>query len=194
MITKDILMVGIGGQGIITASDIICNVAINSGLDVKKSEIHGMSQRGGCVNSHIRFGEKVYSPLINKHGANFIIAFEQLETLRYLDYIKDGCTLIASTEKIYPPSVNLGIEDYPDNVIDSVRHLFSRVIIIDCLKFYEQIKDKRLMNMALLGGLSKCLSFTEDVWIRVIKESFKESLVEINVRAFKWGVNFLKEV
>jgi indolepyruvate ferredoxin oxidoreductase beta subunit len=185
-------MVGIGGQGIITASDILCNVAVRSGLDVKKSEIHGMSQRGGGVNTHVRFGEKVYSPLISKSSADFIIAFEQLETLRYLDYIKDGCTLITNTEKIYPPSVNLGVDAYPDNIIDSIKHLFSRVIVIDCIVFSEQIKDKKLINMAILGGVSTFLPFLDEIWIEVIKESFRGSLVERNVRAFRWGVNFVK--
>lgn len=191
MTANNILMVGVGGQGIIKASDILCNVAMKAGLDVKKSEIHGMSQRGGCVNSHVRFGEKIYSPLINKNGANFLISFEQMEILRYLDYIKTGCTLIANTEKIYPPSVNLGIDIYPGDIIDRIRHLFSKVIIIDSSEFSKQIRDNRLMNMALLGALSTCLPFLEDLWKSVIEDTFKAPLDELNMRAFKWGIEFI---
>ena len=116
METKGILLAGVGGQGILLASDILCRVFMAAGLDVKKSEVHGMAQRGGCVTSHVRYVEKVHSPLAKKNDIDVLVSFEQMDTLRYLDYVKESGTVIINTEKIYPPAVNLVEAPYPANV------------------------------------------------------------------------------
>ncbi len=113
-----ILLVGVGGQGIIRASDILSVALMNAGYDVKKSEVHGMAQRGGCVSSHVRFGNKVYSPLSKKGDVDILMSFEKMETLRYLDYLKKDGTVIINNEEIYPPAVNLGEAPYPSGVDD----------------------------------------------------------------------------
>jgi hypothetical protein len=127
METKGILIVGVGGQGVLRASDILSRVLMISGLDVKKSEVHGMAQRGGCVTSHVRYGEKVYSPLAKKHDCDVMISFEKMETLRYLDYLKQDGAVIVNTEEIYPPAVNLGALPYPQGVMEKIRSCFEKV-------------------------------------------------------------------
>ena len=127
METKGILLAGVGGQGILRASDILCRVFMAAGLDVKKSEVHGMAQRGGCVTSHVRYGEKVHSPLAKKNDIDILVSFEKMDTLRYLDYVKETGTVIINTEEIYPPAVNLGEAPYPANVAEMVRRFFPKV-------------------------------------------------------------------
>jgi indolepyruvate ferredoxin oxidoreductase beta subunit len=115
--TKGVLIAGVGGQGIVLAGDILCQVMMTSGLDVKKSEVHGMAQRGGSVTSHVRFGQKVYSPIAGKNDVDFLVSFEKMDTLRYLDFLKPEGMVIINSEEIYPPAVNLGDAVYPDNVV-----------------------------------------------------------------------------
>ncbi|HEX7504524.1 MAG TPA: indolepyruvate oxidoreductase subunit beta, partial [Syntrophales bacterium] len=117
---KSLLLAGVGGQGILLASDIICKVMMDKGYDVKKSEVHGMAQRGGCVTSHVRYGKKVYSPLARKGDIDMIVSFEKLESLRYLDYLKSGGMVLVNDEEIYPPSVNLGDADYPNDIYATI--------------------------------------------------------------------------
>src|SRR5271157_2158299 len=128
---RSILLAGVGGQGILRASDILCHVMMEAGLDVKKSEVHGMAQRGGCVTSHVRYGNKVYSPIARKGGVDFLVSFEKLETLRYLDFLKPRGGIIISEREIYPPSVNLGDASYPDNIIQMVKKTFKRVKVVN---------------------------------------------------------------
>nr|HPQ61232.1 indolepyruvate oxidoreductase subunit beta [Syntrophales bacterium] len=118
---RSILIAGVGGQGVLKASDILSAVIIEAGLDVKKSEVHGMAQRGGCVTSHVRYGKRVFSPLARKGDVDVLLSFEKLETLRYLDYLNDEGRVIINDLEVYPPSVNMGEAEYPENVIDLVR-------------------------------------------------------------------------
>jgi indolepyruvate ferredoxin oxidoreductase beta subunit len=121
---KSLLLAGVGGQGILLASDIICKVMMEKGCDVKKSEVHGMAQRGGCVTSQFRYGGKVFSALARKGDVDIIVSFEKLEALRYLDYLKPGGLVIVNDEEIYPPSVNLGEADYPEGIFETLRARF----------------------------------------------------------------------
>ncbi len=187
--TKGILIAGVGGQGILRASDIVSRVAMAAGLDVKKSEVHGMAQRGGCVTSHVRYGENVHSPLAKKHDVDILISFEKIETLRYLDYLRDNGSIIINTEEIYPPAVNLGDAIYPTDIIERVKRLFEKVKVVDAATLALQAGNIRTVNAVLLGTLSTCLAFSNKTWEKVFKESFPPKLVDVNMEAFRLGRN-----
>ena len=182
-----IYMVGVGGQGIIRASDILCEVAMRSGFDVKKSEVHGMAQRGGSVTSHVRYGEKVYSPLSAKGDIDILVAFERLEVLRYLDYIRAGGRVIVSKQELYPPIVNLGEADYPENVADTVRRWTPLVQEMDAVQIAVDAGNTKTENTAVLGALSVWLDFNEQIWDAVFREAFPAKVLEANLKAFSEG-------
>jgi len=179
-----ILLVGVGGQGIIRASDILSVALMNAGYDVKKSEVHGMAQRGGCVSSHVRFGKKVYSPLSKKGDVDILISFEKMETLRYLDYPKKDGTVIINNEEIYPPAVNLGEAPYPADVDEYVKQHFSDVKIIDASEIALQNGDHRMANTIMLAVLSSYLDLTMDTWDAVFRSTFKEKAALKNLDVF----------
>jgi indolepyruvate ferredoxin oxidoreductase beta subunit len=187
---KSILLAGVGGQGILRASDILCLAFMATGLDVKKSEVHGMAQRGGCVTSHVRYGAKVYSPIAKKGDVDILVSFEKLETLRYLDYLKADAVVIINEEEIYPPSVNLGEAVYPLNIVDQISKYFKSVKCVDALDIARRAGNVRAVNTALLGALSNHLKITDDVWSRVLKESFPEKALKANLHAFNLGKSF----
>ena len=182
-----IYMVGVGGQGIIRASDILCEVAMRAGFDVKKSEVHGMAQRGGSVTSHVRYGEKVYSPLSAKGNVDVLVAFERLEVLRYLDYIRPGGRVIMSKQELYPPSVNLGEAAYPENVADTVRRWTPHVREVDAVQIAVAAGNIKTENTAVLGALSVWLDFDEQIWDAVFREAFPAKVLEANLKAFSAG-------
>ena len=185
--TKGILLAGVGGQGVLLASDILCRVFMAAGLDVKKSEVHGMAQRGGCVTSHVRYGEKVHSPLAKKNNIDVLVSFEQMETLRYLDYVKESGTVIINTEEIYPPAVNRGEAPYPANVVETVRLFFTTVVPVDATALSLRAGNMRAVNTVLLGALSSCLNLSLGLWEKVLQESFPTKLVGVNQKAFTMG-------
>ncbi len=185
--TRSILLAGVGGQGIIRASDILCQVMIEVGLDTKKSEVHGMAQRGGCVTSHVRFGEKVYSPIAKRSDIDILLSFEKLESLRYFDFIKRDGTVIINDVEIYPPSVNLGDAGYPQNIVDIVKQTFKRVKLVNARDIAEQAGNIRTENIALLGVLSLYLPVDVGVWEKVLHASFPKKVVESNLIAFRLG-------
>jgi indolepyruvate ferredoxin oxidoreductase beta subunit len=187
---KSILLAGVGGQGILRASDILCLAFMATGLDVKKSEVHGMAQRGGCVTSHVRFGSTVYSPIAKKGDVDILVSFEKLETLRYLDYLKAEAVVIINEEEIYPPSVNLGESIYPVNIVEHISKYFKSVKCVDALEIARRAGNARAVNTALLGALSNNLKITDDVWNRVLKESFPEKALKANLQAFNLGKSF----
>ena len=187
MKTKGILLAGVGGQGVLLASDILCRVFIAAGLDVKKSEVHGMAQRGGCVTSHVRYGEKVHSPLSKKNDIDVLVSFEQMDTLRYLDYVKESGTVIINTEKIYPPAVNLGESPYPANAAETVRLFITKVVPIDAVALALRAGNIRAVNTVLLGALSTCLNLSLGLWEKVLQESFPTKLFGANREAFRVG-------
>jgi len=184
---KSILLAGVGGQGILRASDILCLAFMTAGLDVKKSEVHGMAQRGGCVTSHVRYGSKVYSPITKKGDVDILVSFEKLETLRYLDYLKADGTVIINEEEIYPPSVNLGDAVYPLNVVEVTSQYFRKVKVVNALDLARKAGNARAVNTALLGVLSNDLKLADDIWDRALKESFPAKALKANLQAFNLG-------
>ncbi len=184
---KSILLAGVGGQGILRASDIIAAALMASGFDVKKSEVHGMAQRGGCVTSHVRYGEKVYSPLAEKGGVDILLSFESLETLRYLDYLKPGARVIINEEEIYPPSVNLGEAEYPKNIVETVRKYFKDVTTVKAGELALQAGNVRTANTVMLGVVSQFMDVSPDTWEEIITSSFPKKLVALNLSAFHLG-------
>ncbi len=187
--THSILLAGVGGQGILRASDILSLVMIEAGYDARKSEVHGMAQRGGSVTSHVRYGKKVYSPIAKKGDVDILVSFEKLETLRYLDFLKPEGKVIINDEEIYPPSVNLGEAEYPKNVVDSVKIYFNDIKAINASEMAYKAGDIRTVNTAILGVLSLYLDIGTDLWENVLCKSFPEKIFKQNLNAFNLGRN-----
>jgi indolepyruvate ferredoxin oxidoreductase beta subunit len=183
----NILLSGVGGQGILVASQILAEAALAAGYDVKKAEVHGMAQRGGSVSSHVRFGEEVYSPLITKHEADFLVAFEPLEALRYLNYLRPGGTVVLNEQKILPQSVRIGDAIYPANIPEICRHVAGEVIAVNASAKAGQLGDRRVVNVFLLGMLSRFLCLPEECWLETIRQRVPVKSVLINHKAFKQG-------
>jgi indolepyruvate ferredoxin oxidoreductase beta subunit len=184
---KSILLAGVGGQGILRASDIICMAVMEAGFDTKKSEVHGMAQRGGCVTSHVRYGAKVYSPLARKGDVDILLSFEKLETLRYLDFLKPDGIIIMDKEEIYPPAVNLGISEYPRDILEQLKDNFKNVVVADALALAREAGNLRAANTVMLGIVSKYIDIKDEIWESVLRRSFPEKLVDLNIKAFRLG-------
>jgi len=186
---KSILMVGVGGQGIITSSDILTMAAIYSGYDAKKNEIHGMSQRGGSVFSHIRFGKKVYSSVIPLGQADILMSLEQMETLRWIKYANALSTVITTKIQIKPPMV----DDYPLGIEDEIKRLCKNLIFIDTEALKNKIENIKYINVALLGIMSNYISFADDAFKKAIKDKVPEQTFDANWNAFIVGKNYNME-
>lgn len=184
---KSILLAGVGGQGVLRASDIMCMAIMEAGLDVKKSEVHGMAQRGGCVTSHVRYGKKVYSPLAKLGGIDVLVAFEKMESLRYLNYLTKDATIIVNTEEIYPPAVNFGDALYPDDAVSFLKDKFKMVKEIDATALARKSGNIKAANVVLLGAISNLMDLPLSIWESVIQKSFPEKLVKVNLTAFQMG-------
>ena len=182
----NILFCGVGGQGILLASEITAFALLESGLDAKKSEVHGMAQRGGSVVAHLRYGEKVYSPLIDPGRADFAISFEIMEAARYLPFLHQGSKVIVNTQEIAPPAVALGKMSYPANLLDELRNKGITVFAIDAFELARGVGEIRTANIALVGALSSFLPVSEEVFIAVLKKRIPRKLEE-NLEAFKQG-------
>jgi len=183
----NIVFSGVGGQGILLASEITADAVISSGLDVKKSEVHGMAQRGGSVVAHLRFGKKVYSPLIEAGTADIQVAFEMLESLRYLALLKPGGAVIVNTQKIPPLSVSTGILDYPADVPAELRDRGFDVYPVDALEVARAVGEVRTVNIVLMGAMSRFLPVTEKVFLDTIRKRVKPKFVDVNLEAFRKG-------
>lgn len=183
----NIMIVGVGGQGSLLASRVLGNVALKRSFDVKVSEVHGMSQRGGSVVTYVKFGRKVYSPLIEKGEADIIIAFEQLEALRWVEYLKDQGRLIVSEQKIDPMPVIIGKAKYPENIIEKLKESYGNVISLDALKIAKQCGNIKAVNMVLLGVLAASTEIERSIWQEAMKEVIPEKLLEVNRKAFESG-------
>jgi indolepyruvate ferredoxin oxidoreductase beta subunit len=183
----DILIVGVGGQGVLLASEILAGAATLSGFEVKKSEVHGMAQRGGSVVSHLRFGRSVRSPLISKGKADYLVSFEKLETLRYLDYLHPGSWALVNDQEIYPLPVSIGKADYPRSVEAAIRGAGLRCKVIDGLTLAGRAGNAKAVNAVILGVLSKFLSFDEEVWKKALEQQLPERHREVNLKAFSLG-------
>ena len=186
--TTNILLVGVGGQGIILASEILCETAMLAGYDVKKSEVHGMSQRGGAVNSHVRFGKKIFSPLIPTGQAQFLVAMEKLEALRWEHYLEPGGVIVVNDFRLDPLAVSNGKVSYAEDVIERLRAGNRRTVIAaDCAAKAVEAGDIRSMNTVILGMLSKCLPFKLEHWQAALEDHIKKKMLEVNLRSFHSG-------
>lgn len=179
----NILMVGVGGQGIVLASDIMASAALFAGYDVKKSEIHGMSQRGGSVFSHVRFGKKVFSPVIPEGKADIVVSLEEMETLRWLNYVHAGTKIIVAKTRIMPPN----IEKYPEGIEQVLQKQFVDIKIVDPLHIQEKTGSAKVINTALLGLVSTFLDFNDEAWQRSLQANVPEGTYEKNQKAFEIG-------
>ena len=187
MQSGNILLAGVGGQGILLASEIISSVLLRAGFDVKQSEVHGMAQRGGSVVSHVRFGNKVYSPLIELGTADVTVSFELLEALRYLPYYRKGSTVIVNMQKILPAPVATGVEVYPTDVIEQLQSRDLRVHALDAFGIAASVGEQRAVNMVLVGALSKLLLADEKLFIGIIEGRLPEKIRKVNIEAFLKG-------
>lgn len=185
--TLNILIVGVGGQGVLLASEVLSEVAMRHGLDVKKSEVHGMSQRGGVVSSHIRIAKKVYSPLIEHGKVDFLMAFETSEGLRALDWLKPDGAVISSMTRLVPPSTTTGEWEYPKDPAGMIRSKVKESRILDADRIATELGNSRLVNTILLGVLSRSMDIPEDTWIETIKKRVPKKFIDLNVEAFKRG-------
>ena len=184
---KNIMIVGVGGQGTILASKIIGTLLINKGYDVKVSEIHGMSQRGGSVVTYVRYGDKVYSPLIDKGEADYILSFELLEAARYSEYLKEGGKIITNTQEIMPMPVVNGEKEYPKDIVNKIKNKGIDIEAIDAEKIAVEIGNIKVVNSVLLGRFSKYLDFSVDEWKDAMKKEIAEKLIDLNIKAFDLG-------
>ncbi len=190
MSTKNILLTGVGGQGTILASKLLTVGLIDAGYDVKMSEVHGMSQREGPVLTHVRFGKKVFSPIVEKRKADVIMGFEELEVLRNLDYLRDDGQgiVIFNRVRVNPMGVQTGQDKYPTNGEELIRARAGKVIALDGQAMARELGNPRVMNIILLGALIKQLGLEEIDWLRVIAENVKEKYVHLNQEALKLGL------
>ncbi len=182
----NVMMTGVGGQGIILASDMLSEVMMRSGCDVKKSEIHGMAQRGGSVMSHVRFSERVASPLIPYGKCDILLSFEELEAARYVRYLKKDAVVIINRYRLAPPSVISGQEPYPD-VVPIIREKTRNILMVEGSAVAEEMGNARGVNIILLGVLSTFLEPPESVWIDAINTMLKEKIRAVNIEGFKRG-------
>ena len=186
MSITSIMIAGVGGQGTLLASRILGNTLIGAGYDVKVSEVHGMSQRGGSVTTYVRFGDKVWSPIIEKGGADIILSFELLEALRALPYLKPDGRIIVNTQQIDPMPVITGAAEYPQGIAEELAKQ-AGVTAVDALALAREAGSIKAVNVVLLGAASKDLPFSNDAWIKVIEDNVKPKFVEMNKFAFTQG-------
>ena len=187
METKNIMIVGVGGQGTLLASKLLGRVLLTKGYDIKVSEVHGMSQRGGSVVTFVRYGDKVYSPIIDKGEADFILSFELLEAARWAEYLRPEGTIITNTQQIDPMPVINGAAQYPAELAEKLRGLGLNVDAFDALSPAVAAGSAKAVNLVLLGRLSKYFDFTPEEWRAAIRESVPEKFLEINEKAFALG-------
>jgi indolepyruvate ferredoxin oxidoreductase beta subunit len=185
--TVNVLVAGVGGQGVILASDIMSEIFMEVGYDVKKSEVHGMAMRGGIVTSHFRFGKKVYSPLIKEGEVDILFAFEQLEGLRWLNHLKSKAKIVMNDHKINPPAVNLGEMEYPKGIPEIIRSKFENFYLVKGTEIAVQLGDARAANVVLLGAISKLFEVREDLWLKIILNYLPPKVHELNRKAFFLG-------
>lgn len=189
-----VLLCGVGGQGILLASEITSSALLAAGFDLKKSEVHGMAQRGGSVVAHLRYGEKVYSPLIEAGTAGIEVAFELLESLRYLPFLNGNSRVIVNTQKILPAPVASGSEKYPEDVLDQLRTRGLAVFPVDAFGTARRLGENRAVNMVLVGALSLFLPVAEDIFLDAIDRRVPEKFRRVNREAFTQGRAIIKTI
>ena len=185
--TKNVMIVGVGGQGSLLASKLLGRLLVDEGYDVKVSEVHGMSQRGGSVVTYIRFGDKVYSPVIEDGEADFIVSFEKIEAARYAEKLKKDGVIIVNTQQIDPMPVIIGAATYPNAIIDEMKGKGIHVDDIDALELARQAGSAKACNIVLMARLAKYFDMPKEKWLAAIEKSVKPQFVELNKRAFELG-------
>ena len=183
--TKNIMIVGVGGQGTLLASRILGNTVINEGYDVKVSEVHGMSQRGGSVVTYVKYGDKVYSPIVDKGEADIILAFELLEAYRALPYLKKGGKIIVNNQKIDPMPVISGLAEYPENIPEKLED----ATVVDAHSLAKEAGNTKAVNVVLIGVMAKSTDIPYEKWVETIKTTVPSKFLEVNIRAFDLGYN-----
>jgi len=189
METKNIMIVGVGGQGTLLASKLLGRLLLGKGFDVKVSEVHGMSQRGGSVVTYVRCGEKVRSPIIDKGQADVLLSFELLEAARWTEYLKPGGKVITNTQQINPMPVITGAAAYPQNLEESIRGLGVDLDAFDALALAEEAGSSKAVNIVLMGRISRQFDFSEAEWLEAIEQSVPPKFLELNKKAFALGRN-----
>ena len=189
MKTQNIMIVGVGGQGSLLASKLLGRLLLTRGYDIKVSEVHGMSQRGGSVVTYVRYGDKVYSPVIDKGQADCIVSFELLEAARWTEYLKPGGKIIVNTQQINPMPVIIGAAQYPENLVEKMQAAGIDVDAFDALTLAEQAGSPKAVNIVLMGHLSRNFDFTEEEWLTALEQSVAPKFLEMNKKAFALGRN-----
>ena len=187
MKTKSIMIVGVGGQGTLLASRLLGAALISVGYDVKVSEVHGMSQRGGSVVTYVKYGDKVDSPIVQKGQADLILAFEQLEAARWLPFLKTDGTIIANTQQIDPMPVVTGVATYPDGVLDAIRKTGVKLRDVDALSLAVEAGSAKAVNVVLIGVMAAHMDIDRAVWVQAIRETVPAKFLEMNIKAFDPG-------
>jgi indolepyruvate ferredoxin oxidoreductase beta subunit len=191
--TINVVCCGVGGQGVLLFTDILADVAMRAGLDVKKSEVHGMAQRGGSVVSQLRFGEKVYSPLIEETFADFIIAFEKLEALRYIHFLTEKGRILVDTLEIAPMPVLTGACEYPKDIMEKIKAKAKNVYVVEAYNKAKELGETRTQNVIMLGAVSRFLKFPYELYKASIEKNVKAKFVELNLKAFNQGRKLVKK-
>ena len=184
--TKNIMIVGVGGQGTLLTSRILGGITVENGYDVKLSEVHGMAQRGGSVVTYVRYGEKVTEPIVEEGQADVLIAFEKLEALRYAHFLKKDGVIIVNDQKIDPMPVVTGVAKYPEGIIEHLSEKY-KVISVDAQKEALELGNSRVFNVIILGVAASKMDFEKEQWIEVIKKKVPQKTIDINVKAFERG-------
>lgn len=190
MVKTDILISGVGGQGTILTGRIIAALAMSEGMDVKTAETHGMAQRGGSVITHVRIGEKVFSPLIPVGDGDVLLSFEKLEALRWLPYLSPKGTVIVNTQELEPLPVLTGEAEYSIGILEEIEGKVGRLIAAEALSIAPVSKNPRMVNTFLLGILAQTMEYDKEKWFRVMEQQIKAKLVDINKQAFEAGWKF----
>ena len=184
--TRNIMIVGVGGQGTLLTSRILGGITVENGYDVKLSEVHGMAQRGGSVVTYVRYGEKVAEPIVEEGQADVLIAFERLEALRYAHFLKKDGVIIVNDQRIDPMTVVTGLAEYPENIIENLSKKH-KVIAVNAMDEALKLGNSRVFNVIILGVAAKHMDFEKDKWIEVIKATVPPKTVDINIAAFEKG-------
>lgn len=188
----NIIIAGVGGQGVLLTSKIIAETALEQGFDVKQSEVHGMAQRGGSVISHVRFGDKVYSPIVSEGEADLLIGFEPLETARHLHFLKKDGIVIYNKYRISSITVSIGAEKYPEDIDMVIKRRVKKYHVFDGTQLAVQAGDKRSLNIVLLGAALKFMPLKENLVLKNIEKNISSKLLDMNMKAFKLGLEFFK--
>ena len=190
MKTTSLMIVGVGGQGTLLASKLLGRLLVSEGYDVKVSEVHGMSQRGGSVVTYVKYGDKVYSPVITDGEADYIISFEKLEAARYVSCLKKGGKVIVNTQQIDPMPVIIGNAQYPSEVLEALKAAGTDIDELDALTLAEQAGSAKAVNIVLMGRLAKYLDVSREKWEKAVADTVPEKFRELNLKAFGLGYDF----